>query len=352
MRIEQLTFTRFIAAISIVIFHYGKQIFPFDLPYAETIFSQANVGVSYFFILSGFVMIIAYGSKKSVSFVSYMKNRLARIYPLYILATVVIVLYLLFATNVPVKIVDVFLNFTFLQNWVPGKALTLNFPSWSLSVEFFFYLCFPFLFNRLYSKINYKKLILPIVVVFIVSQGVFLYFYNLDTYGGSYSKEYFILHYSPIMHLSQFLIGNLAGLYFFNRKKNTSKNYSIHILALLLILCMTLIIDHGPLNYHNGLLAIIFVPLIVLISSDNSWISKAFKSKLLIHLGEISYGIYILQYPVFSITKRILYYMSIRDKSIIFYTCLFMLIIISSVTYKLIEVPLRRRIKKLKLGTT
>lgn len=88
MRIEQLTFTRFIAAIAIVIFHFGKESYLFNSDYVSFIFRQAHLGVSYFFILSGFVMIIAYGNKKNINFIEYIKNRLARIYPVYLLAIV------------------------------------------------------------------------------------------------------------------------------------------------------------------------------------------------------------------------------------------------------------------------
>ena len=86
MRVEQLTFTRFIAAISIVIFHYAKDVPPFNFDVISFLFNQANLGVSYFFILSGFVMIIAYGQKKNISFLSYMQKRFARIYPVTFLA--------------------------------------------------------------------------------------------------------------------------------------------------------------------------------------------------------------------------------------------------------------------------
>ena len=59
MRIEQLTFTRFLAATSIVIFHYGVKCYPFNNNEIAFIFKSADVGVSYFFILSGFVMLLA-----------------------------------------------------------------------------------------------------------------------------------------------------------------------------------------------------------------------------------------------------------------------------------------------------
>ena len=63
MRIEQLTFTRFLAAIPIVLFHYSREIFPFNTPALNFWVVNANMGVSYFFILSGFVMAIAYGNR-------------------------------------------------------------------------------------------------------------------------------------------------------------------------------------------------------------------------------------------------------------------------------------------------
>lgn len=93
MRIEQLTFTRFIAAISIVIFHYGKESILFNNNLVGYVFKQANVGVSYFFILSGFVMIIAYHNKSEINFIEYFKNRFARIYPVYLLAILSLLLF-------------------------------------------------------------------------------------------------------------------------------------------------------------------------------------------------------------------------------------------------------------------
>lgn len=87
--LHQLTFTRFLAAIAIVIFHYGGSAFPFQTPILKSLFSNANVGVSFFFILSGFVMMIAYGARQSeINFREYFINRFARIYPIYFLALI------------------------------------------------------------------------------------------------------------------------------------------------------------------------------------------------------------------------------------------------------------------------
>jgi peptidoglycan/LPS O-acetylase OafA/YrhL len=100
--------------------------------------------------------------------------------------------------------------------------------------------------------------------------------------------------------------------------------------------------------YHNGLLAVLFIPLILWIATDNSWISTLSKKKFAVHLGEISYGVYILQVPVFLATRRVFIYLGIENKTFIFYISILSLLVFSSVTYKYIEAPLRKKIKNSK----
>ena len=139
MRIEQLTFTRFIAAISIVIFHYAKDIPPFNFDFTSFLFQQANLGVSYFFILSGFVMIIAYWQKDKVPLLNFMKKRFARIYPVTFLAAVLLLCfkvleYFLFPANSDLNLNDFLLSISLQQAWIPAKAMSFNTPAWSITV--------------------------------------------------------------------------------------------------------------------------------------------------------------------------------------------------------------------------
>ncbi|MFD2567549.1 acyltransferase family protein [Pseudotenacibaculum haliotis] len=347
MRIEQLTFTRFIAASLIVIFHYGVDIFPFSLQ--KTVFLGANIGVSYFFVLSGFVMIVAYHKKQKISIFDYLRNRFARIYPLYLLATLILVSYYLLSTNVSIDLIDLFANLFMIQSWMPQRVLTLNFPGWSLSVELFFYITFPILFNYFYNRLDYKKLALPILLFFGVSQLVFFYFFYSEYYQGPNTVSHDLLFYFPVIHLNEFLVGNLLGLYFIQRDYKTRNN--AFLIISLIIVCALILAYGNAIDYHNGILAVIFAPMILLISYDHSWISRISRSKSLIHLGEISYGVYILQIPVFSITRRLLIYLGITNKASIFYICFIVLILFSSITYKFIETPLRKKIKSIKLAS-
>lgn len=343
MRIEQLTFTRFIAALSIVVFHYGQNVFPFNLNIGSFLFKQAYVGVSYFFILSGFVMIIAYGNKNKIAYGDYIKRRFARIYPVYFLAIVILFIYLL-AFKQPIDYKGLFLNFTMTQSWFPGYALSFNTPGWSLAVEMFFYISFPLLFNLFYKKYSLNKLILPILLVFIVSQLALHSLTSQSFYQGYPSKSHDFIFYFPLMHFSEFLIGNLAGLFFIKGIKK--RNYDLLIIGLIIILYFWLKFN-STFNFHNGMLAFVFVPLIVLISSNNGILTNVSKGKIFVFLGEISYGIYILQKPIYAWVNDIMYYFNIGNPTRNFYAALFTLIIFSAVSYKLIEGPLRRKINNM-----
>lgn len=343
MRLEQLTFTRFLAAISIIVFHYGKNIFPFNLEATSFLSQQANIGVSYFFILSGFVMIIAYGHKTKISYLNYIKRRIARIYPVYFLGIILLLVYYL-TKQIPIDFRGLIYNLTMVQAWIPGKALSFNTPGWSLSVELFFYVSFPILFNVFYSKWTIKKTFIIILLFFIASQIILHWLINSSFYSGSPSKSHDFIFYSPIMHLNEFLIGNISGLIFIKRKKR--KNYDWRILGLFTLLLLLLKFING-INFHNGMLAFVFVPLIVLISSNDGIITKIFSNKHLVFLGEISYGLYILQKPVYDWVNELLKYLNVDNSIIIFYSSLIVLIIISAMSYKYIESPLRKRINRI-----
>lgn len=346
MRLEQLTFTRFLAAILIVIFHYGNNVFPFNFGVTGFLFGQANIGVSYFFILSGFVMIIAYGSRDKIEFYSYIKKRFARIYPVYFLAILLLFSnFVVVGRNIDCK--GLALNVLLLQSWIPGFALSFNTPGWSLAVEMFFYICFPFLFNIIYKKQVIKKLIIPVLAFFIASQVVLHVLLHTSFNKDFLLKAHDLIFYFPLMHLSEFLVGNVAGLLFLKGIKG--RNYDFPIIALIFLVGILLRLDVG-INFHNGMLAFIFVPLIILISANNGFLTRVSKNKGLVFLGEISYGIYILQKPVYGWINYIMKHLSISNPNAIFYTALMVLLLLSAISYKFFETPLRNLINKKRIN--
>lgn len=339
MRIDQLSFTRFIGAIFLLAFHYGNNVFPFNGYIFSIIVKQAPSVVGYFFVLSGFVMIIAYNKKKDVLFSDFIKKRIARIYPIYMIALCLSVsLYFLF--KMPLNYTELIMNIFMIQSWFPGSALSLNSPGWSLAVEFFFYLSFPILF-AFYRKANYKIISITIITYWVLSQVLIYYLMSSGFDKGFPSHSHDFVYYFPIIHLNEFLVGNLAGLFYFRRiESHINRNYDWWILGVIFLLF--LVFKHPlELNYFDGLLAVLFVPFILLISLNSGAITNIMQRKIFVFLGDISYGMYILQMPIHTFSIGLFSHIYIENEQVQFYLFCLTLIIISAISYKYIEMPLR-----------
>lgn len=341
MKIRQITFTRFLAAIAIVISHFNKDLFLYKIDYISNIFLKANVGVSYFFILSGFIMIVAYHRKDKIEYFDYYRNRLARIYPLYVLG---LLLYLVTRYS-DFSIYKGLLYLLGFQSWIPGEAMILNFPGWSISVEFLFYLLFPLLYNYFYSKGN-KSIWIVTIIIWITTQAFSSIYSESFYYKGPHTESHELLYYFPLMHINEFLVGNLAGLYFI--KNPEQKNYDVPVVIIFGLILWSLIFT--SFFYHNGLMAVLFIPLIILISRNNGILSKLFSLQPLEYLGEASYAIYITHIPVLYILREVLkqgkYNFSI---DLVFGIYIGVLIITCIFFYQCIEKPLRDYLKRLKI---
>jgi len=347
-KLEQLTFIRFVAAILVVIWHFGRDVFPFNT-YAVDFFNKGDLGVSFFFFLSGFVMILAYGHKKQIDFYEYLKKRIARIYPVFVLAAMLVLFNKLISNSDYLNFKGLALHLSMLQAWIPDYQLTYNIAAWTLSVEFLFYLLFPIIYNRFYSNSAIsKRVVFGIVFIWILTQLIdyistpslfFTYENQLKIY-----YEYLRLH--PLMHLNQFLIGNLAGIFFI--RNNQQKNYDFLIIVNL-ILIFIMLNYFFYLNLFHGLALVLFAPFIFLISSNNGKITEVLKTKPLIFLGEISYGIYILQFPIFYLLEKFYRKLNFNNFTLRFYVSILILIIISGISYVFFEKPMRKMILNFKL---
>jgi peptidoglycan/LPS O-acetylase OafA/YrhL len=346
MKISQLTFTRFLAAVSIVIYHAHSNIYPFNLGFLKTIFNNANVGVSYFFVLSGFVMIIAYGKNKSIKIIpkSFYLNRVARIYPVYLIALALTIITRI--KNDEIHFMNLSLQIFALQAWYPPAVLNLNSPGWSLSVEVLFYLTFPFIFNYFYCKYSSKFIFISVILLWIVTQISVNYLFFSSFYKGYPSNSHNLLFYFPFLHLNEFMVGNIVG-YVYLRFSKQQRNFD-PLITLVFILMLVLLSFKASVNYNDGLMAIVFAPLILLISLNNGKITKIFSNKYLIILGEASYSMYILQVPIQSFCYYIFKKLHFSDENGRFYIFLIILIIVSILCYYFIEIPAKDWIKSLK----
>jgi len=157
--LNRLTGIRAVAAVFVVFFHFGDSfvtIFPW-FGFLRPLYKSGDMGVDLFFLLSGFILSLNYLDKfrefSKRNYFQFLGARLARIYPVHLFTLLLLTVFVLSARHLDLKTnVAHYSGFTWVTNvfliqvW-PGfnRGLTWNFPSWSISAEWFAYLLFPFL---------------------------------------------------------------------------------------------------------------------------------------------------------------------------------------------------------------
>ena len=352
MQLDQITFTRFIAALSVVFFHYGMDVFPASIPFLHEAVTAGPIAVNYFYVLSGFIMAIAYyrpDNTESFNKWKYWLARFARIYPVYILALLLIVVakYKTLAED-PLTLP---LHLTMLQAWIPGYPITLNTPGWSLSVEAFFYLVFPFLLLSVY-KHGTKALLKLGIILWLFTQIILMTLLNTPEYAPKTLLHDFI-YYNPAMHLNAFIAGFLTGIYFKNKKIQASNYNSFYLLGSALLVVFLLMVRPSleqllgyKIAYTNGLIAPAFLAFIVFLALEKGIISRLFSNKWLVLLGEASFSMYILQKPLHGVYDKLIINRVSLPNDVHFYIFLVLLIIASILSYKFFETPMRRLINQ------
>ncbi|NTS42121.1 acyltransferase [Flavisolibacter sp. BT320] len=144
-----LTGIRFLAASMVFLFHYADLLFPAgDRPWGYFLLRQLNVGVTVFFVLSGFLITHCYYSflTSGQPLRQYFIKRIARIFPLY---------WAVLFANLALKELNIYqlpdaktllLNLSLLHGLSSHYIFSGLTQSWSLTVEETFYLFAPLCF--------------------------------------------------------------------------------------------------------------------------------------------------------------------------------------------------------------
>lgn len=144
--IKPLTSLRFVFAFLVFMSHMN--LFPHEEPgFLWHLFYEGYAGVSFFFMLSGFILAYTYQQRLidgTATVRSFYVARIARIYPLHLLALFVALFFLQFFNHPsPADFFHLGINTFLLQSFIPGQEFLFNSVSWSLSDEAFFYALFP-----------------------------------------------------------------------------------------------------------------------------------------------------------------------------------------------------------------
>ena len=116
---------------------------------AQLLFDAGDLGVSFFFVLSGFVL--TWSARPGQPLLRFWRNRIARIYPAHLVALVFAIGCLAVSDRFAKVTTETLVTGGLLvQAWYPQDIvyLGINAVTWSLSCEMSFYLCFPLLVRR------------------------------------------------------------------------------------------------------------------------------------------------------------------------------------------------------------
>jgi peptidoglycan/LPS O-acetylase OafA/YrhL len=266
--------SRGIAALLVIIFHYGTSTGGENLRHISRNF---YLPVDLFFILSGFIMAKIYFDKikKSGDLAKFLVLRLGRIYPLHLFWIIVFLAMFLILQQgrLTPEQVNVFWPTLFLVH--PDDTM-FNGPSWSISAEWITYCLFGvhiFLVEKIPEKIN------TVIVALICFMAYFLFY--IPTPNQSQITSGFL------RSIGGFYLGILGYLYLKKYRLPKFAGYIFWIMGFYLFIHQD--IKDTSTAYLFPLMAIIGVLWLAESQTQKSWLSHP----SLVWLGTVSYSVYL-----------------------------------------------------------
>lgn len=204
-RLSSLTGLRIWAALLVVLYHLSRQVG--ELPgISETVW-YGRSGVTFFFVLSGFVLAWTYDGKRVPAKV-FLWRRFARIWPLLV-ATTALSVGAWIALGKVISAKAVVASLLLVHAWVPDTVMLKggNPAAWSLSDEAWFYLIFPLLMTLPALRSGRGRRGIWIMVC----AGVVLLWLSGSLFVET-TMRVWALDYLPLTRTLQFLLGVAAGL--------------------------------------------------------------------------------------------------------------------------------------------
>lgn len=315
-KLDALTSLRFFAAAHIVL-HHSIQNFKFGTNILG--FLPTFQAVSFFFVLSGFILAYVYRDLDSRGSVRrFFLARFARIWPLHC-ATLLLTLVFLSKWYLPLATgsnalklfwLPLFSNLCLVQSWIPSSKyyFSFNAVSWSISVELGFYLLFPLLLSgtrRNWPLMWLTTLLCTLGIAFSLNQlsSTTVGAIDSDTITG-------IIQFNPLARIFEFTSGMVMALLYDKVKNNYNpgiKTATIIELSSLVTVILGVwmgffLCDAVGFNVGKpgwlwvvvGNANVLFVaPFILLMALAKGMISRILSLSAFVFLGEISFSLYL-----------------------------------------------------------
>jgi peptidoglycan/LPS O-acetylase OafA/YrhL len=345
--IPELTSVRFFAAMFVVLFHVHDDT-PLLTNLPTRFFLKGYLGVDIFFILSGFILTHVYLAQWAAGrfrYGSFMLNRIARVYPLHLVMTLAFVaLYLLSArfgilgsaegmdwAALPFHLLAV-------HGWGFVGHHAWNFPSWSISSEFFAYLIFPLfmMLTRLGARAGLALASVALAAAF-YSSGAFFRPFTALTFDFGIVRIFFEFCFGVFVYMicARTMLSATAARW----------------LLLAAVLVFIVIAHISRSNSDDIVLIFLSGGIIFLLGQlSRSPGPSIMRAKPLVYLGEISYSTYMVHYMAELVYVGVVSRMLGTPGQLPLWAWLGLLLVIllgSVASFHIVEVPARNAIRRL-----
>ncbi|HLZ24374.1 MAG TPA: acyltransferase [Ktedonobacterales bacterium] len=328
-QLPALTGLRIVAALAVVFYHYFAVFMTWSptngIPVTERapttlwlrLLYGGTLGVDCFFVLSGFILAYTYMASTGAlrgTRAAFWVARAARIYPVYLLGLVLgMVPFLWHERHLAGLVSNIIGQPLLLQAWVPPLTTwtSLNPPGWSLSVEAFCYLLFPFILVTLAAR-SRRTLWMAAALSCVVFAVVPVVLAPLGYLSHQPSLIWVIsrvLYYNPLVRLPEFTLGVALGLLFVRRHEEPEDR---HVFA-----ATGIVVDLSLVAIALAVIGLAFLPLpealptrvlaapllaagIALLALERGHLARLLSRRGCVWLGDVSYGVYILHVPLWA----------------------------------------------------
>ncbi len=295
MNFKALNGLRFLATLGIFVHHHWLLLWvPESRDLAKNFYSkymyEGFSGVTFFFILSGFLMTLNYekqlaGLDKNL-LVTFYRRRIIKIYPSYLIT---LMLSLKGNHITWLLIMNIFL----IQSYIPKPEIffSYNGPSWFLSSILFSYIVFPFAVLYLRKNNNLMRSIVSLFVVFFIQVLIVVIISPVV-------NAHFWFYIFPPFRFMDFMLGiNLAMVYSLMQNKQISKKYCKWGEFLCIAAMVILVINSSNININyrfNIYYSLAFIIMLIIFSYEQGMISRILSLEIFQYMGTLSFYIYLL----------------------------------------------------------
>ena len=357
MRIQQpiaqtipaLTGIRALAALLVLSIHTHQNV-PTNIVAYFPFINRGYLGVDFFFVLSGFIIthvyLASFNTLNGKVLRVFFWHRFIRLYPVHVAVLLFMIGMVCFsrAAGRPISAenfnsVDLIWQFTLVHAWGVTDVATWNVPSWSISAEWFAYLLFPFLaifLNRISrARIAY---LLSMFSLAVMAALFFLIGSGIDSWNGPPAL---------LRVTGEFICGAALCRAISIEALSGQRRWSGDLLG---AAAFAGFLVSASIGFSDYLLVGFLTLTIMGAAVADGFLKTLLASSVMVWLGEISYSVYMVHFPILIVLRRIYERLGYEGwnwpfQAIAFLVALTAVIAAAAALYYLVERPMRTRLR-------